>query len=69
MRAIILMSVLLALTACSDDQAPKEREKEKNFGAGLGETYRGMMDEARQTTDQLNAQMQRTEEEVREHNE
>jgi hypothetical protein len=62
---ILLPAVLaLALAGCGQDDTPQEREK--NFGAGLGGSYKGMMDEARQSADQLNAQMQRTEEEVRE---
>jgi hypothetical protein len=65
--AVLLMS--LGLVGCGDDSAPQEREREQNFGAGLGESYKGMMDEARQTTDQLNEQMQQTEQRVRERDE
>jgi hypothetical protein len=62
---VLCLSALLA--ACGQDEAPKEREK--NFGAGLGETYKGMLDEAGQAAGQVNAHMERTEQAVRERNE
>jgi hypothetical protein len=66
----VLLVLSLGLIACGEEeQAPKEREREQNYGAGLGESYKGMMDQAKQTADQLNTQMQRTEDEVRERNE
>jgi hypothetical protein len=57
----------LFLLGCGADQPPEQREK--NFGAGLGETYNAMLDEARQSTEQINAQMQRTDQLVREREE
>lgn len=63
-----LLGLAVLLAGCGQDEA-ENRERPKSFGAGLGETYKGMMDEARQTTDQINAQMDRTERAVRERNE
>lgn len=69
MKAMILLPAVLAviLAGCGNDDTPREREK--NFGAGLGESYKGMMNEAQQSVDQLNGQMQQTERQVRERNE
>lgn len=66
MNGKILVSVVLVslLSGCGQDQPAAHQEK--TFGGQLGGSYKGMLDEAKQGTENANEQMQRTERAVRE---
>ena len=62
----ILVSVLLVsfLSACGQDQPATDQEN--TFGGQLGDSYKKMLDDATQGTENANQQMQHTERAVRE---
>jgi hypothetical protein len=62
----MLVSVVLVsfLSACGQDQPATDREK--TFGGQLGDSYKKMLDDATQGTENANEQIQRTERAVRE---
>lgn len=68
MNAKILISVvlMLLLSACGQDE-PATQEK-KTFGGQLGDSYKGMLDDAKLGVEHANEQMQRTDQAVRERN-
>jgi hypothetical protein len=59
----LILSVIL-LSACGQDE-PTERQQQKNFGGELGDSYKGMLDSARQGAREAGEQMQRTDRAVR----
>ena len=59
-----MLLALSLLAACGQDQPTKPQEK--SFGAQLGESYKGVLDEAKQGAGDLDHNMQRTERAVRE---
>ena len=59
---VILMSLL---SGCDQEQQPAVHQ-EKTFGGQLGDSYRGMLNEAKQGADNANQQMQHSEQAVRE---
>ena len=68
MNARIMISVVLVLllSACGQDEPAAQQEK--TFGGQLGDSYKGMLDDARQGVEGANDQMQRNDEAVRERN-
>ena len=66
MNLKILVSVVLtvSLSACGRDEPATQQEK--TVGGQLGDSYKGMLDDARQSVDFANEQMQRTDQLVRE---
>lgn len=67
---VLLACTPLLLVGCSQDDAPKPAEKPageqtESFGGGVGRSYNEMLDEARQSVNQTNQQMQDTEQRIR----
>lgn len=60
----VVLAITAAIAGCGKDE-PENKPRDKNFGAGLGESYNQMLDQARQSTDAANQQMQDTEQRVR----
>jgi len=69
MNARIMLSVVvvLLLSACGRDESATPQEK--TFGGQLGDSYKGMLDDAKQGVEHANEQMQRNEQAARERNE
>lgn len=61
MKGKVLGSVVLVslLSGCGQDQPPAAPEK--TFGGQLGDSYKGMLDEARQGVENTNERMLQTE--------
>jgi hypothetical protein len=59
---VLLLSSCLA--GCGQNESPKKQEQ--SYGGRLGDSYKGMLDGARQGAGQVDDQMQRTEQAVRE---
>ena len=66
MIRILSMAALVLLAACGQDQAPPPQQQEKSIGRQIGDSYKGMLDNAKQGVGQINDQMQRTDDAVRE---
>ncbi len=66
MYAKILISLVMVflLTACSQDEPAAPQQK--TFGGQLGDSYKGMLDDAKLGVEHANEQMNRTEQAVRE---
>ncbi len=66
MNGKILVSVALVslLFGCGQDQPASHQEK--TFGGQLGDSYKGMLDEAKQGAENANEHTQRTERAVHE---
>lgn len=64
MNARIMISVVLVLllSACGQDEPATQQEK--TFGGQLGDSYKGMLDDARQGVEHANEQMQRNDQAV-----
>lgn len=65
-RILVSAALLLSLSACDGDEAATQQEK--SFGGQLGDSYKGMLDEAKQGVEHTNEHVQRTEQAVRERN-
>lgn len=65
-RILIAVVLVLLLSACGRDEPAKQQQK--TFGGDLGDSYKGMLDDARQGIEHANEQMQRTDRAVRERN-
>lgn len=63
------VALVMLLIGCGQDEPDKPKAESKSFGAGVGENYRSMLDSAQQSVDQMNQQMLRGEQEVRERRE
>lgn len=65
MNMNILISIILVsfLFGCGEDQSANHPQK--TFGGQLGDSYKGMLDEAKHGAESANEQMQRTEQAVR----
>lgn len=63
---ILPLAALAILAACGQDQPPPPQQQEKSIGRQIGDSYKGMLDNAKQGVGQLNEQMQRTDDAVRE---
>jgi hypothetical protein len=62
---VLVPAILISLlSGCGQEQQPAVHQ-EKTFGGQLGDSYKGMLDEAKQGADNANQQMQRTEQAVR----
>lgn len=57
---LLLLAMGVALSACGKDE-PEPEQHEKNFGAGVAQGYKDMMNEARQSAEQANQHTQETE--------
>ena len=68
MKTRLLTVVLLALLSACGQEEPA-RQQGKSIGGQIGDSYKGMLDGARQSAEQANDQMQRSEQSVRELNE
>lgn len=62
-RGLTTLVLVLLLAACGRDEPPKPQEK--TYGGKLGDAYKGMLDDARHSVGELNEQMQRTDQAVR----
>lgn len=62
---ILAIAALAALSACGQDQPPPQQQQ-KSIGSQIGDSYKGMLDNAKQGVGELNEQMQRTDDAVRE---
>ena len=58
-----MLLALSLLAACGKDEPAKPQEK--SFGAQLGDSYKGLLDKAQQGAGDLDHNMQRTEQAVR----
>jgi hypothetical protein len=67
MNTRILTVVVLALLSGCGQEEPA-RQQGKSIGGQIGDSYKGMLDGARQSAEQANDQMQRSEQSVRELN-
>lgn len=65
-KILATLALALLLAACSRDEPAKPQDK--SFGGALGDSYKGMLDEARQGVGQANDQLRRTDQAVRERN-
>ena len=63
-RILSVFALAFVLIACGQQQSAKP-EEEKSFGGQLGDSYKGMLNEAGQGVEGLNEQMQRTDQRVR----
>ena len=63
-RILITVVLVILLTGCGRDEPTKPQQN--TFGGELGDSYKGMLDDARQGVEQANEQMQRTDQAVRE---
>ena len=61
---ILAIAALATLSACGQDQPPPQQQK--SIGSQIGDSYKGMLDNAKQGVGELNEQMQRTDDAVRE---
>jgi len=61
---ILAPAALAILSACGQDQPPPPQQ-EKSIGGQIGDSYKGMLDNAKQGVGQFNEQMQRTDDAVR----
>ena len=62
---VFALAALTMLTACGQDQPPPQQQ-EKSVGRQIGESYKGMLDDAKQGVGQINDQLQRSDRAVRE---
>ena len=62
-RILTMIALVSILSACTQDEAP--RPQEKSFGGRLGDSYQGMLNDARQGVAHANQQMSNTEQAVR----
>jgi hypothetical protein len=58
---LLLLMLGMALSACGKDEPEQQQQPEKNFGAGVAEGYKDMMNEARHSVDQANRHTEETE--------
>jgi hypothetical protein len=65
-RIMISVGLVVVLSACGQDEPAPQQEK--TFGGQLGDSYKGMLDDARQGVEHANDQMQRNDQAVRERN-
>ena len=63
MRILPLMLLVPMLAGCGQEESPKPQQR--SLGGQVGDSYRGMLDEARQGVGEANEQMRRTEQAVR----
>mgnify|MGYP001828111956 FL=1 len=68
MKTRLLTVVLLALLSACSQEEPAQQQR-KPIGGQIGDSYKGMLDGARQSAEQAIDQMQRSEQSVRELNE
>ena len=61
---ILTAFVMVLLAACSQDEPAAPQQK--TFGGQLGDSYKGMLDDAKLGVEHANEQMNRTEQAVRE---
>ena len=61
---ILTASVMVLWVACSQDEPGVPQQK--SFGGQLGDSYKGMLDDAKLGVEHANEQMNRTEQAVRE---
>ena len=64
LRKLSALLLITSLAACSQDEPAQSPPK--SYGAELGDSYKGMLDQARQGAGDLDQQMLRTEQAVRE---
>jgi hypothetical protein len=67
MRILTVVVLAVLVSACGQDQPAKQQQK--TFGGQLGDSYKGMLNDAKQGVEDANEQMQRTDQAVRERNE
>jgi len=60
----LTVAFLVFLSACSQEE-PVQRQ-EKSIGGQIGDSYKGMLDNARQSVEQTNDQMQLSDQAVQE---
>ena len=65
-RIVVWVVLMLLLSACGQDEPATQQEK--TFGGQLGDSYKGMLDDARQGVEHANEQMRRDDQAVRERN-
>lgn len=58
MNARILISVVLLILLCACGQDEPVTQQKKTFGGQLGDSYKGMLDDAKQGVEHANTQMQ-----------
>jgi hypothetical protein len=67
MRILTVVVLAVLVSACGQDEPAKQQQK--TFGGQLGDSYKGMLNDAKQGVEDANEQMQRTDQAVRERNE
>lgn len=65
MNTRVLSVVMLVLLSACGKQEPAQKQ-EKSVGGQIGDSYKGMLDSAAQSMQYANAQMQRSDEAIRE---
>jgi len=65
-KILWVAALAVSLSACGQDEpvAPQE----KSYGKQLGDSYKGMLDDAKQGVGGINDQMQRTDQALQERN-
>jgi len=64
---ILWVAVLaMSLSACGRDEPVAQQEK--SYGGQLGDSYKGMLEEAKQGAGDINEQMQRTDQALQQRN-
>ena len=61
---VLIVTLLVFLSACGQEE-PIQRQ-DKSIGGQIGDSYKGMLDSARQGAEDASAQMQRTDRATRE---
>jgi hypothetical protein len=64
---ILALFMLVFLSACSQEE-PSQRQ-DKSIGGQIGDSYKGMLDSARQGAEDASDQMRRSDQAARERNE
>lgn len=68
MKTTLLTVVVMALLSACGQEEPAQQQG-NSIGGQIGDSYKGMLDGARQSAEQANDQMQRSEQSARERNE
>jgi len=68
MNARIFTSVVLLILLCACGQDESVTQQKKTFGGQLGDSYKGVLDDAKQGVEHANEQMQRNDQAVLQRN-